>query len=41
MRNETVSVVIRGLDFLNLGEDCEDRSESCFARTARTESGPP
>ena len=41
MRNETVSVVIRGLDFLNVGEGVEDRSDCCFATTPKTESDPP
>ena len=40
MRNETVSVVIRCLDFLNLGDDGEHRSDCCFAKTARTSQAP-
>src|SRR2546425_1397700 len=35
MRNETVSVVIRALDFLNVGEDVEDRSDCSFVRTPK------
>jgi len=40
MRNETVSVVIRGLDFLNVGEDVEDRSDCSFVRTPKITKSP-
>ena len=33
MRNETVSVVIRSLDFLTVGEEVADRSDCCFVRS--------
>src|SRR5437879_4976605 len=40
MRNETVSVVIRALDFLNAGEDVEDRSDCSFVRTPKIAKSP-
>src|SRR6267143_1792981 len=40
IRNETVSVVIRGLDFLNVDEDVEDRSDCSFVRTPKIAKSP-